>query len=296
MKIIAIDTATSKFTVAAKDGERTVSTTYNVGMKQSEILLPAIDSVLGQIGITASELDAMAVSSGPGSFTGLRLSFAACKALSLANRTPLYPISTLKAHAYQYMQGHTDFYILPVIDAKQNKFFASCYKNGKEIFPEGDYTLEEIFDELKKLQVLQKNEITNDAKITSDDINDEKKLPTQKKCCDKNSKIIICGPDAELFNERAKNLFIADDTAKCDTSESDTSSDFSIDTNDCKYLKNCELLIINSQLTAEALFDMAEKMIEENISPAEDYDAPVYLRASNAEEKLLEKNEAKNDN
>lgn len=272
MKIIAIDTATSKFTVAAKDGERTVSTTYNVGMKQSEILLPAIDSVLGQIGITASELDAMAVSSGPGSFTGLRLSFAACKALSLANRTPLYPISTLKAHAYQYMQGHTDFYILPVIDAKQNKFFASCYKNGKEIFPEGDYTLEEIFDKLQKLQA------------------------QQKKCCDKNSKIIICGPDAELFNERAKNLFIADDTAKCETTGSENSSDFSIDTNDCKYLKNCELLIINSQLTAEALFDIAEKMIEENISPAEDYDAPVYLRASNAEEKLLEKNEAKNDN
>lgn len=294
MKMLAIDTATTKFTVAAKDGERTVSTTYNVGMKQSEILLPAINSVLGQLGITASELDAMAVSSGPGSFTGLRLSFAACKALSLANGTPLYPISTLKAYAYQYM--HTDFYILPVIDAKQNKFFTSGYKNGKEIFPEGDYTLEEIFDELKKLQVLQKNEITNDAKITSDDINDEKKLPTQKKCCDKNSKIIICGPDAELFNERAKNLFSIDAAAKCETTGSENSSDFSIDTNDCKYLKNCELLIINSQLTAEALFDIAEKMIEENISPAEDYDAPVYLRASNAEEKLLEKNEAKNDN
>lgn len=246
MKILAIDTAMSKFTIAVKDGDKKISSTYDVGMKQSEFLLVAIDKVLSQLKLQPCDLDATAISAGPGSFTGLRLAFATCKALTLAHDIPLYPISTLDIYAHQFietqkMQTVQDF-VLPVIDAKQNKFFAKIFYDGKVILPDGDYTVLEIVDALSAFNTSTQN---------------------------KNCRVIICAQDAKVFAEHAQREIALSELA-----------------NTANVL---EFLPIEHTDVATAIFDITEKMIAENAPVAKDYDAPIYIRASNAEEKLQQK-------
>ena len=102
MKALAVDLAVSKLTVAAKNDDYTVTAVYNIGMKQSETLVPAIDYVLTKAGLKKNELDYLAITSGPGSFTGLRLAFAALKAIEMAFNIPLYGISSLDCYAEHY--------------------------------------------------------------------------------------------------------------------------------------------------------------------------------------------------
>lgn len=76
MKALAIDCAVTKLSVAAKNESNTIKLTLDVGMKQSEKLLPAIDYVMKEAGLSAKNLDYTAVTLGPGSFTGLGLDLA----------------------------------------------------------------------------------------------------------------------------------------------------------------------------------------------------------------------------
>ena len=105
MKALVIDCAVTRLIVAAKNDDDMCAAVYDIGMKQSETIVNAVDYVLEKAGITAKELDYTCVTGGPGSFTGLRLGFSVLKALTLANGTPLYAISSLKIHAWPYMDS-----------------------------------------------------------------------------------------------------------------------------------------------------------------------------------------------
>ena len=100
MNALAIDCAVSKMTVAAKKDKNIVKVTYDIGIKQSEKLLPAIDFVMKEAGLTPAELDYTCTTLGPGTFTGLRLGLSALKALNLANGTPVYgiPLMPMPTH------------------------------------------------------------------------------------------------------------------------------------------------------------------------------------------------------
>ncbi len=139
MKALAIDCAVTRLIVAAKNDENMCAAVYDIGMKQSETLINAIDYVLAKVELSPSELDYTCVTGGPGSFTGLRLGFSALKALTLVNNTPLYAISSLKIHAFPF----SDF-ALPLlcgIDAKKDRFYANLTADGKEILADGDYEI-----------------------------------------------------------------------------------------------------------------------------------------------------------
>lgn len=147
MNALALDTSISKITVAAKKGENLVSLTLDLGMRQSEKLLPAIDYVLSQAEIAPSELDYTALCSGPGSFTGLRLGFAALKAIEAAHGIPIYAVNSLDYYAAPFM----DFggAILSVIDARKDKFFAKAFFSGKEIISCDDFELSDLAQKLE---------------------------------------------------------------------------------------------------------------------------------------------------
>lgn len=147
MKALAIDSAVSKLTISAKNDEFSVSTVFDIGMKQSETLLPAIDYVLSKLNITTNDLDYLVLSKGPGSFTGLRLAFAALKSIEMAKNIPLYGISTLDTYSYHYQA--LPFPVLCCIDAKKDKFYAKITKENDTILSEGDYTFEEIANAIK---------------------------------------------------------------------------------------------------------------------------------------------------
>ncbi|EID84477.1 universal protein YeaZ [Treponema sp. JC4] len=150
MKALAIDCAVTRLIVAAKNDDNMCAAVYDIGMKQSETIVNAVDYVLEKVGITAKELDYTCVTGGPGSFTGLRLGFSVLKALTLANGTPLYAISSLKIHAWPYLEA--DLPVLCGIDAKKDRFYANLTAGGKEILPDGDYELAAIVEKANQFE------------------------------------------------------------------------------------------------------------------------------------------------
>src|SRR4030066_249418 len=98
MLVIAIETATMAGSVAIVDDARVISEiTLNARATHSEKLMVAIDRLLGDSGLAIDDMDGVAVSIGPGSFTGLRIGLSAAKGLSYASGKPLIGIPTLDA-------------------------------------------------------------------------------------------------------------------------------------------------------------------------------------------------------
>jgi tRNA threonylcarbamoyladenosine biosynthesis protein TsaB len=136
MKALAIDSAALALTVAAKNDDGCVLVTLKTGTRQSEKLPGAIMYVLEQLAMTPDALDYMALCKGPGSFTSLRLAFAALKALQLTCKRPIYAVPTLEAYAlpFAFYRGA----VVPAIDAKQNRFYSGVYRRGACCSPAAD--------------------------------------------------------------------------------------------------------------------------------------------------------------
>lgn len=149
MNILVLDCAVTKLSIAVKTEDKFISQTYDIGMRQSEILVPTIDEILSKAGITAADLNYSALTIGPGSFTGLRLGISALKAIELAYNVPVYGISSLTIYSYAYKD--LGLPILACIDANKDKFYACLSDQNSLIFGEGDYEVEEIISKLNGL-------------------------------------------------------------------------------------------------------------------------------------------------
>ncbi len=126
MKILAADTATDVITVAVCDGSEILAeTVVRRGRAHSERLLATADWALNEAGLTLADLDALAVSRGPGSFTGLRIGMAAWKGLAFAARLPLAAVPTLDAMVW--LCPGVDGQVCPWLDARMNEVFAAVY-------------------------------------------------------------------------------------------------------------------------------------------------------------------------
>ena len=149
MNILVLDCAVTKLSIAVKTEDKFISQTYDIGMRQSEILVPTIDEILSKAGITAADLNYSALTIGPGSFTGLRLGISALKAIELAYNVPVYGISSLTIYSYAYKDFGLP--ILACIDANKDKFYACLSDQNSLILEEGDYEVEEIISKLNGL-------------------------------------------------------------------------------------------------------------------------------------------------
>ncbi len=149
MNILVLDCAVTKLSIAVKTEDKFISQTYDIGMRQSEILVPTIDEILSKAGITAADLNYSALTIGPGSFTGLRLGISALKAIELAYNVPVYGISSLTIYSYAYKD--LGLPILACIDANKDKFYACLSDQNSLILEEGDYEVEEIISKLNGL-------------------------------------------------------------------------------------------------------------------------------------------------
>ena len=149
MNILVLDCAVTKLSIAVKTEDKFISQTYDIGMRQSEILVPTIDEILSKAGITAADLNYSALTIGPGSFTGLRLGISALKAIELAYNVPVYGISSLTIYSYAYKD--LGLPILACLDANKDKFYACLSDQNSLILEEGDYEVEEIISKLNGL-------------------------------------------------------------------------------------------------------------------------------------------------
>lgn len=142
MTILALDAATDILSVAlsVKDTKQRYYLEINGGRKHSEQIMDAAESLLRMAGIAKTELEAAACMEGPGSFTGLRIGFAAAKGMALALGIPIIPVPTLDCMAlpYSFWPG----IVLPVLDAKKNALFTALYREGKRLSDYQDIGME----------------------------------------------------------------------------------------------------------------------------------------------------------
>lgn len=132
MRILAIDTSTSSLGAAIADENGVLGEFgLHTGRQHSEALLPLLDGLLRAAGLKLAELDAFAVTVGPGSFTGLRIGLATVKAWVQALNKPLCAVSTLEALAYTAFEA--DKLICPVLDARRNEVYAALFADGKRL-------------------------------------------------------------------------------------------------------------------------------------------------------------------
>ena len=127
MSILAIDTATQVSSVAVlKEGRLLAELTMQGKLTHSETLLPHIEQVLKMAAVAKEELTGIAVSNGPGSFTGLRIGLAAAKAMSYVLGIPLVGISTLQALAYQLPAPGVR--VMCLLDAQKGNAYVESYR------------------------------------------------------------------------------------------------------------------------------------------------------------------------
>jgi tRNA threonylcarbamoyladenosine biosynthesis protein TsaB len=126
--ILAADTSTATNSVAiCRDNSVLAESIVEGGRLHSERLIPTVDWLLGEAGITLTDVELLAISLGPGSFTGLRIGAATWKGLALANRLPLIGVPTLDAMT-RLSTFSSDGYVATVLDARMKEVFAAVYR------------------------------------------------------------------------------------------------------------------------------------------------------------------------
>jgi tRNA threonylcarbamoyladenosine biosynthesis protein TsaB len=88
--------------------------------------MPMLEELLAQCTTPFEEVDALAVSAGPGSFTGLRIGVSSVKGLAYAKNKPVYGVSTLEAMAYK-LPGCSDL-VVPIMDARRNQVYSATFR------------------------------------------------------------------------------------------------------------------------------------------------------------------------
>nr|WP_276009023.1 tRNA (adenosine(37)-N6)-threonylcarbamoyltransferase complex dimerization subunit type 1 TsaB [Aequitasia blattaphilus] len=118
--------------IALVEDEMTIAE-YNVNYKKTHslTLLPMLDEVKRMVELDLDSLDGIAISKGPGSFTGLRIGASTVKGLGLALNKPIIPIPTLEGLAYN-LYGSQKL-ICPIMDARRSQVYTGIYRMEKEV-------------------------------------------------------------------------------------------------------------------------------------------------------------------
>ena len=155
MKVLAIESAALVASAAlADDGAVLAEMTLNTKLTHSQTLLPMIGELLEKTGLRGEELDAIAVSAGPGSFTGLRIGAATAKGLGMAWNRPLIAVPTLDATAFGLWGSR--FLLSPIMDARRSQVYNGLYRFDaagalKRLAGPRALGMDELLEELKAL-------------------------------------------------------------------------------------------------------------------------------------------------
>jgi len=164
MNILAIDSVTSILSVTASGQNGTVTVALDSGTQHAETLIGLIDKAVSIAGFTARETGRVACAEGPGSFTGLRIAYAAAKGIVLASGAELVPVPTLPCYAsgFESWPGA----VVSALDAKKGRFYVQVFRKGSAMTGSLDISAHEVMEYL-----------------------------------DPAERILVTGPDAELFAE-----------------------------------------------------------------------------------------------
>ncbi len=128
MIVLGVDSsATAASAAIVNDGKLVCEVFLDTGLTHSQTLLPMIESCIKMAGISVNDIDLIAVSNGPGSFTGIRIGIATVKGIAFTNNIPCVEVSTLESMAYNL--PYFDGIICSVMDARCNQVYTSCFDN-----------------------------------------------------------------------------------------------------------------------------------------------------------------------
>lgn len=124
--ILAIDSSSLVATVGII-GEDAIIAEYTVNLKKthSQTLLCMIDEIFKMTGIAKADIKAIAISDGPGSFTGLRIGASTAKGLAMALNIPIIAVSSINVMAYNY--NHCNKFVCPIMDARRNHVYTGLF-------------------------------------------------------------------------------------------------------------------------------------------------------------------------
>lgn len=148
MRVLGIDTSTAVGSCAVAEDEVILGEFYiESSMTHSTKFMPMMSELLKTTGIGIREIDAVAVTVGPGSFTGLRIGLAHAKAICHALNKPIIGVNTLDALAYSVaFMGGT---VCPMLDARNEQVYTAIYEDGERI---SDYMGIGIYDLMHELR------------------------------------------------------------------------------------------------------------------------------------------------
>lgn len=171
MKVLAIDCSAKSVSVAiAENGKLLAEGFLNIKLTHSETLMPIIEQTLSNTKLTLKDIDAFAVTAGPGSFTGIRIGISAVKGMAFAEGKPVFAFSTLEAMALSLAKSNMFSGVLcGLMDARRNQFYNALFK-------------------------IEKGEIT---RLTADRMIEAENLKTE--LLDFNTPVILMGDGTELF-------------------------------------------------------------------------------------------------
>ncbi len=154
MKIIAIDASAVAGSVAYSVGGQLVGEYYVCHkLTHSQTIMPMLEHLQKMIGIEMEEVDAIAVTSGPGSFTGIRIGVSTAKAMAMALNVPIIGLPTLDVMAHNVF--FTDAIICPIMDARRSQVYTAYYEwEAEKLVRKSDYLnipMEELLDQLDEL-------------------------------------------------------------------------------------------------------------------------------------------------
>lgn len=197
--LLSLDSSAVTASVALTDGDRVIKSEFvNSGLTHSETLLPMVKRVMGDNEF--SSLDAVAITAGPGSFTGVRIGVATVKGIAFAGNIPCYGVSTLEAIAYNFVDENC--IVCAVMDARRMQFYNAIFKaeNGtvSRLTPDRAISIDDLREELKQYDsviiagdgaaLCSQNIALDNCKIAADDKIYQNALSVAK--CVKNKKPI----------------------------------------------------------------------------------------------------------
>ena len=152
MKILALETSAKAVSAAvAEDGRVLASGYQDTGLTHSRTLMPIVEGILKNTGMTVQDMDAIAVAAGPGSFTGIRIGVAAAKGLAFAADKPAVGVSALAAMARNV--SFSDGLVICAMDARRNQIYNALFeaRDGAltRLTPDRAVGLAELAEELR---------------------------------------------------------------------------------------------------------------------------------------------------
>jgi tRNA threonylcarbamoyladenosine biosynthesis protein TsaB len=126
LRVLAIDTATEACSAALLSGDEVIGRYEELGKSHAQLVLGMVDSVLAEAEVTLSMLDGLAVSIGPGAFTGVRISVAVAQGLAFGADLRVVPVTTLEALALQAIE-HGAALVLSCLDARMGEVYWGCF-------------------------------------------------------------------------------------------------------------------------------------------------------------------------